>query len=442
MTNITAPLKLREKISYGMGDLGSNLVFQGLSFFILIYWTNEALISPTVAGTILLLSRLFDGVTDVFFGRLVDKTNSKHGKARPWLLWLAIPFALSAMGTFWTPLAGGYWDIIYAFVSYNVTMTVYTAINIPYGVLTAKITADPVERGYLGIFRSLGSLSGVMLVAVIAPMLIDLFDYSIAFLIIGVLASTCIFFTFLGTKERVGNDENTEDIGFKNGLKVLFNNKAWVIMLLGCIIFFTAFTARTTATAYYATYILTDAALVGTLTMVGLPGMVIGLMCSAYFFKKFGKVKTTVYSSYFYSLLTLAFYFLSTSSIESLYVYLGVTSMCLGIGTAGLFPMIADTIEYGEWKTGQRIEGLTYSAASIGTKIGGGFGAAMVGWILGYYGFNANTPEQSVEILNAIEALYLWLPGVGLAVFAFILNFNDADRCREQIVLSLQERQE
>lgn len=439
MSTHTGKLKFKEKLAYGAGDLGSGLVFQGLSLFILIYWTNVALIEPAVAGSILLISRVFDGVTDIFFGRMVDKTNTKHGKARPWLLWLALPFAFSAMLTFWTPSEGGYIDILYAFISYNVTMTIYTAINIPYGVLTAKMTDDPTERGHLGIFRGFGGLVSIVVVSVLVPKLVEYSNYSVAFLVIGLLASACLLLTFKGTTEVVGNKPDLEQPSFIEGLKLLTQNTPWIIMLLGCTIFFTAFTARTTATAYYATYILNDVSLVGSLMGITLPGIVFGMLMSAYCFKKVGKIKTSMYSAYCYGFITVGFYFISRDGIDLnlLYGYLVLTSVTLGSGMAGLFPMIADTIEYGEWKTGVRIEGLTYSAASTGTKVGGGLGAALVGWSLSYYGFNAESVVQSDSILSSIEAMYIWIPAIGVILFGFLLSFNNTDRDHEKIKAAL-----
>ncbi|MBC6316839.1 MFS transporter [Listeria grandensis] len=307
-------LSMKEKLSYGMGDFASNLVYQGISIFILFYWTDYAGISAAVAGTILLISRIFDGVIDVVFGNLVDKTKSKYGKARPYLLWLALPFAFSAMITFWTPGTNGIADIIFAFVSYNVTMVIYTAINIPYGVLSVKMTDDQVERGSLGVFRGIGALIGSMLVAIIAPMLIEVVGYTWTFLIIGLVAAASLLVTFKGTEEHVGLTQEDKVTPFKEGFVALLKNKPWLIMLLVGILVFTFSGLKMTSNIYMAKYYFGDESLVGILNVMMMPGMLIGMGVATLLFRRFGKIKTTVFGNLIMFVATVAFYFILFSN--------------------------------------------------------------------------------------------------------------------------------
>ncbi len=437
-------MSFKEKIGYGAGDTASNFVYNGLGMFIMIFWTNVAGISPATAGLILLVSRIFDGFSDVVVGYLVDKTKSPKGKTRPWILYLALPFAISAMVTFWTPSSSETINAIYAFVSYNVTMTLYTAINIPYGLLAAKMTSDPVERGKLGVYRSMGALTGIMLVSIVAPMLIEKVGYTITFSVLGIIGTLLFFFTYATTEEVVGSTAEDEDIPLKIGLKSLMKNKAWFIMLVAGLLLSVGMTLRITVAAFYAQYILQDMTKIGILTLVGLPGMIIGMIIASILFKKVGKVKTFQIGMFLSPLLYLPFMgaLSATSNVNEtmLYAYLMIGNAPLGMAMTGLFPLIGDTIEYGEWKTGIRVEGLTYSAASVSQKVGGGLGAALVGWILATTTFNPELATQGEDVLKVIVAMYTWIPVVVLLITGFLMLFQDVDKMQPTIQRELAWR--
>lgn len=436
-------LKWTERLGYAAGDVASNLVYQGLGMYILFYWTMVGEISATAAGMILLISRIFDGFTDVFFGNLVDKTKSKYGKARPYLLWLAVPFALSAALTFWLPSKdGGILNVVYAFIAYNLTMTLYTAINIPYGVLSAKMTDDPVERGLLGQLRGLAALVASIVVAIVAPILIESVGYTIAFLILGAIAAIIFLITFATTKERVGSSEHSENVPLKVGLKSLLKNDAWLIMIFAGLLLFSTMTIRQTVTPYYANFILNDPTAVTGITMIGMPGMIISMAISPMFFKKFGKVNTAIGGALAGVIVAIVFFFLMQMQPDNtmlLYAYLAISGF-FGFGFFGFFAMVTDTIEYGEWKTGTRVEGLTYSAASVGTKVGGGLAAVIVGASLASAGLIETGGAQPASVLGMTEFLLLWAPPLGLLGIAILLKFNKVDKLYPQIHADLQAK--
>lgn len=439
-------LSLFKKIGYGTGDVASNLVYGGIGMFIMIFWTNTAQISPAAAGTIMLVSRIFDGVSDVIIGFLVDRTKSKKGKCRPWIFYLALPFALSAMITFWTPSSSATVNIIYAFISYNITMTLYTAINIPYGLLGAKITDDQVERGVLGVFRGFGALTGNLIVALFAPALIQSFGYTITFAIIGILGSAIFFITYATTEEVVGATEEDEDVPIKDGLKVLIKNKAWIITLFVGLMIFTGLTLKSTATAYYAQYVLGDLGAITSLTLIGFPGLILGMGLASPCFKKLGKVNTYKYASFAMMAMLVVFspFITSTSdvNITMLYAFIFLSSIVQGLAMSGFFPMLGDTIEYGEWKTGIRVEGVTYSAGSVSTKVGGGLGAAAVGWLLAASPFDPNLTVQSDATLNMIMLSFIVIPVVMVFFGGIATLFQDMDKLFPQIMDDLNKRKE
>ncbi|WP_027631531.1 MFS transporter [Clostridium hydrogeniformans] len=438
-------LKMKEKLSYAAGDLASNIVFQGLSLLILFYWTEKAGISAAAAGVILLISRTFDGFTDVIFGIIVDKTKSKHGKARPYLLWLSLPLALSLTITFWSPnTSSNMVNIMYAFITYNLTMIIYTGINIPYGVLSAKMTNDQQERGVLSILRGAGAMIAILLVSVVAPVLSENIGYTLTFLVLGLVGAMFFFITFKGTKERVGADENSDNVPLKVGVKSLFKNRPWILLLIAGCVSFISFTCRMATTAYFAQYNLGDPKYVGILSIISLPGMIVGMLASVPLYKKFGKVKSCIYTSVLLAIITIPFYFFIRidKSLPLIVAYLIVSGAIMGVSQSGFFAMVADSIEYGEWKTGVRVEGLTYSAASVGTKVGGGIGAAIVGGLLGLAGYKAGLDVQSTDVNIMIEWLYLWIPSIGCLIFAIIMMFNDVDKKYPQIMEDLAKRKE
>lgn len=444
MNNVkTAKLGLKSRLAYGSGDLASGLIYQGVGFFILIYWTNEALISPAAAGTILLVSRVFDGFTDIFFGRMVDKVKSRHGKARPWLLWLAVPFGLSAALVFWSPGSSDMINIVYAFVSYNIVMIIYTAVNIPYGVLNAKMTSDPVERGILGIFRGAGVLVSIVIVSVLAPLLVNMFNYTVAFFFLGVIASILILVTFAGTKEVFGNTADSVEYSFVESFGVLVRNLPWILMLSAGIILFTGGAVRIALTAYYAIYNMGNPGAIPILMMLMIPGMIVGMGFAPMMFKHLGKVKTSIYSNFAMVPVAMVFYALSLNGLTTfeLYTFLLVSAVFFGTSMSGFFPMISDTIEYGQWKTGKRIEGLTYSAASMGTKVGGGIGGAIAAWGIAIVGFNATVDIQSDVTLAGIGFLYLWFPVITGTLYAVILMFNRSDKDRDELMAAITKQE-
>ncbi len=443
-TEVLPPLKWSEKIGYGVGDMASNLIYQAVSLFLLFYWTESVGLGIAAAGTILLVSRIFDGISDVFFGAVVDKTNTKYGKARPFLLWLAIPLALSFIITFWSPGASQTINLIYAFVTYNLTMLLYTAINIPYGVLSAKMTGDQTERGLLTIIRTFGALVGMLILFMFAPQAVENYGYLPTVTVLGVISAVLFFVTFATTKERVGNDENSEPIHFKKSIPLLFKNKAWIIMVIASLLSFTSLTLGMTATAYFAEYYLGDVTLVSQLSMIGLPGMFIGLLCAAPLYKKFGKVKVTSHSSIlvFINAVIFFFYINSPEDLNIILTFKFISSIFLGIGMSGFFAMILDTIEYGEWKTGVRLEGLTYSAGSLGTKVGGGIGAGLVGMLFASAGHVTGATSHPQAVTDMSAFLYLWLPAIITLCTGLLLLLNDTDKKFPEIQAELQRRKE
>ena len=204
------PAVLFERFCYGCGDFGCNIIYTAMSAFLLFYYTDYAGVSAAAVGTIMLISRVFDGVSDIIMGTIVDRTRSKYGKARVWMLRMCVPFALAGILLFSVPtFLGSTAKLVYVFITYNLVSTVvYTAINVPYSSLNALMTQDPYERSVLSIFRNLLATAGTLLINLVTLPLVEFFGDNAAawtktFAVLGVLAVVAFLLTFIGTKERV-----------------------------------------------------------------------------------------------------------------------------------------------------------------------------------------------------------------------------------------------
>ena len=241
------PAVLFERFCYGCGDFGCNIIYTAMSAFLLFYYTDYAGVSAAAVGTIMLISRVFDGVSDIIMGTIVDHTRSKYGKARVWMLRMCVPSALAGILLFSVPTSlGSTAKLVYVFITYNlVSIVVYTAINVPYSSLNALMTQDPYERSVLSIFRNLLATAGTLLINLVTLPMVEFFGDNAAawtktFVVLGVLAIVAFLLTFIGTKERVHavfelNGE-AEKISFVDGIKALFVNKYRIMMT--CVLAF------------------------------------------------------------------------------------------------------------------------------------------------------------------------------------------------------------
>lgn len=392
-----------ERVSYGCGDLGCNIIYSAMSAFLLFYYTNYADVSAAAVGSIMLISRILDGFSDLTMGIIVDRTKSKYGKARPWILRMAIPFAISAILLFSVPSSLGVTSkLIYIFITYNLVSTViYTAINVPYATLNSLITQDQYERGVLSIFRMILATCGTLIINGLTLPLVEHFGNNLSawtktFFIFGIASIIVFFITFTGTKERVKavKQNKNEVIPFKIGIKSLFRNKYWIQITLCLVCIFIVFAINGGSSVYYAKFILGDEKLFAPINMVSNVSQIIAMFMVAPFIKKFGKRNVLIVGSIILISSNVMFIIAGQN-------YIGVISASAikGIGSAGIaatmFAIVSDTIEYGEWKTGYRTEGLINSASSFGFKVGNGLGSAILGGVLSIGGYVGTSATQS-----------------------------------------------
>lgn len=378
----------------------------------------------------------------------MEKIHSKHGKARPWLLWWCIPFAVSLVLMFTAPDFGTTGKIIYAFLTYNLAVTVvYTAINLPFGSLAALMTKNQTERGYLNISKMVFAFGGGMVVNAATLPLVKYFGndssaWQKTFLIYGVVAIIFFLIVFFTTKEAVTEEAkkagSEEKVNIPQALKSLIKNKYWMILLA---IFFlnSVVNAFIGVNVYYAQYIMNDDSLVGNLSIFqNIASFAAFAICTG-IIRKIGKQKIAI-SGVAISFIGYAMVLLNPTSYAVLYI----AAIIKGVGNAALsgvmYGMLADTVEYNDWKSGIRAEGLVFSANSIGQKIGSGIGSAVLGWVLAAFGFVSSSATQPASAISGIRVIFLYVPLVVFAIMFIILLFYKLDKEYGHIVEDLEKR--
>ncbi len=432
MNEIVSKLSLKEKIGYSLGDTASHFVWDMVGFWLLFFYTDIYGISAAAAGTIMLVARFWDMAIDPVIGIVSDRTNTRWGKFRPYILYGAIPYAILAILTFTTPNLGGAGKIIYAGATYVLLMTAYAAINLPYSALGAVMTDDTYERAGLNTYRFIAGFTGQFVVTGLALTLAEFFgggdkargfQYTV-FLFAG-LSLVFFFITFKTTKERVRPPKAQEN-SLKEDVKNLFQNKAWIILALVGIISFIMFAMQNAAIAYYFKYYLGRENNVQLFNVIGTVALILALPLSKPLAKRFGNRNVFIGSSLISGLFFMLIYLPGVSDLTTIYVFNIIAKMAYAPAVPLLWTMIADSADYGEWTTGRRATGLYFSAAVFAQKAGWGIGAAIAGWILAASSFVPNAVQNDTAI-TGIKLLVSVIPGILYMSCALFMIFYKID---------------
>lgn len=408
-----------EKIAYGGGDLASNLILVLTSTFVTFFYTDALGLNAGIIGTIMLFSRVFDGVSDMLMGFVMDQVKSKRGKARCWLYWLAIPIALATVLVFLVPNIGDTGKYIFVIITYNlVTTFLYTMINIPYGALTSLMTRDQNQRTVINIFRMFMAQVGSLIINAFTLPLINAVGGSteqkswiIVSVMYGILAAALFFICYAKTEERVTiSSEQEEKISFGESFKLIMKNNYWLLIVGVWVFTALSMGIGMSVGTYYAKYVLGNENLAGFLTSIALIPTLVCMPFVAPLSQKYGKRN----------------------------VVKGVGSAAL---TGTLFAMVADTIEYGQWKTGKRVEGMLYSSTTFGAKIGAGVGMAVSMGILGAAGYVGTADVQTESAMSAITGLYLYAPIPFMIALPILYYFYKLDKIYPQVMEDLEKRE-
>lgn len=438
-------IRFGEKFGYGMGGAANNVIWTGITSFLVYFYTDVLGIAAGIIGTIMLFSRIFDGVSDIAMGMVVDRTTSRHGKARPWLLWLAIPFAIAGVLLFTVPDIGNTGTLIYIIITYNVTLLIYTAVEIPHGTLGALISQDQRERNALNVAKMVGAYIAIIAISNLTVPLTEVFGggqsgWIYTFILFGIIAAVIYFITFRTTNERVKRVEKEQQkLPIKTSIMSLVKNKYWFITTIVFTLMYVWNGLTAGAAIYYSEYILGDPVLVGVITTGLTLATLLGLAIVTPITNRIGKRNGAIIGC---AIALVGSLFILVNPTSFVVVLIG--QITRGLGKAFimgiLFSMLADTIEYGEWKTGVRIEGLVYSGASMGIKIGSGLGSAFLGWGLALGGYVGTQAMQSDTALFTINALFIYVPAILTILMLITLCFYKLDKQYPQILAELRSK--
>ena len=432
MSTSSQKLSFKEKVGYSLGDTASHFVWDMVGFWLLFFYTDVYGISAAAAGTIMLIARFWDMAIDPIIGVVSDRTNTRWGKFRPYILFGAIPYAVLAILTFTTPDFGEVGKIIYAGATYVLLMTAYAFINLPYSALGAVMTDDTYERAGLNTFRFIAGFTGQFIVTGLALTLAEFFgggdkaqgfQYTV-FLFAG-LSLVFFFITFQTTKERVQPPKEQKN-SLKEDLRNLFANKAWRILAIVGIISFIMFAMQNAAIAYYFKYYLGRENNVQLFNVIGTVALIVALPFSKPLAKRFGNKNVFIGSSLISGLFFMLIYLPGVTDINTIYVFNIIAKMAYAPAVPLLWTMIADSADYGEWTTGRRATGLYFSAAVFAQKAGWGIGAAIAGWILTISNFVPNVTQTDTAI-TGIKLLVSVIPGILYMSCAIFMIFYKID---------------
>ena len=428
----TTKLSVKEKIGYGLGDTASHFVWDMVGFWLLIFYTDVYGISAAAAGTIMLVARFWDMAIDPVIGVISDRTNTRWGKFRPYILFGAIPYAVLAILTFTTPNFGATGKILYAGATYVLLMTAYAAINLPYSALGAVMTDDTYERAGLNTYRFIAGFAGQFVVTGLALTIAEFFgggdkargfQYTV-FLFAG-LSLIFFFITFKATRERV-QPPKAQVNSLKKDVGNLFKNKAWIILALVGIISFIMFAMQNAAIAYYFKYYLGRENNVQLFNVIGTVALIVALPLSKPLAKRFGNRNVFIGSSLISGLFFMLIYLAGVTDLTAIYIFNIIAKMAYAPAVPLLWTMIADSADYGEWTTGRRATGLYFSAAVFAQKAGWGIGAAIAGWILAASSFVPNAVQNDTAI-TGIKLLVSVIPGILYMSCALFMIFYKID---------------
>lgn len=436
--NNSKKVPLLSKIAYGFGDVGCNFSWMFVSNFLMIFYTDVFGISMTAVSALMLFSRFWDAINDPIVGGLTDKTKSRWGRYRPWLLFAAPATSILLIMAFW---AHQDWSntakIIYMVITYCLLVLGYTCVNIPYGTLCGAMTQDIDERAQINTSRSVAAMIAIGVINIITVPLISYFGadsakkgYLVVAVIYGCIFTACHFFCFAKTKEVVTIPEK-EKISIKVQIKAVLQNRPYLLALIGQVLFGFTLYGRNANVLYYFTYVEGSASYYTTYAMCIIIPSIIGAACFQPVFKKLNnKGRTASLFALLTGISMLSLYFFSVK--ESAVIFFGLSGLTQfffsGFNTA-IYAIIPDCVEYGQWKTGLRNDGFQYAFVSLGNKVGMAIGTALLAGLLGKFGYVANQ-AQNPEVLAVMKHCFSTIPGVLWIVTAIVLFFYRLNKKR------------
>lgn len=443
---ITSSVRLTEKVGYGLGDMGFNFYWANISAFLLIYYTDVFGLSAAAAGTMMLVTKIVDAFTDPLMGAVADRTRSRFGKFRPYLLWLALPLAGAGVLTYTTPDLGETGKLVWAYGTYTLLMLVYTAINIPYSALSGVITSDSQQRTTLVSFRFIGGFSGGILVTYLTPKLVpllgqgdDVLGWQLTMLVFGIAAALMFLITFFTTKERI-TPVSIQPNAVLQDLADLKNNKPWLVLFALALIIMVTITMRAGSGVYYFKYYVERPDLVGEFLSSYMLALALGAASTPLMTRFLDKKHLMVLLMALAGILSISLYFVPADAVGLIFALNLAIGFVLGPKSPLAFSMYADTADYNEWRTGRRATAMTFAAATFSQKLGGAIASALIGWLLAAIGYVANEQQSSGSQIGIVLLISV-IPGVIALLAAYVMRYYTLDNQQlATIQFDLQQR--
>ncbi len=456
-------IKLKEKIGYGFGDMASSMFWKLFGSYLMIFYTDVFGLPAAVVGTLFLVTRVWDSAFDPIVGVVADRTHSRWGKFRPYLLFLAIPFSVIGVLTFVTPPFGDNGKLVYAYVTYSLMMMVYSAINVPYASLLGVMSDNPKERNTLSTYRMAFAYIGSFIALLLFMPMVNFWSghskeiaaqqqgWTLAVAVIAVMCALLFIGCFAFTRERV-KALHEKQAPLKEDLKDLWKNRPWWILLGAGVAALVFNSIRDGATVYYFKYFIVEEnfhtisffgvsfVLSGLYLSVGQIANIAGVILAAPVSNRIGKKQTYMGSMAIATVLSILFFWFDKDNLALIFTFQILISICAGSIFPLLWSMYADCTDYSELKTGNRATGLIFSSSSMSQKFGWAIGSALTGWLLSYFGFVANEVQQA-EAIQGIKMFMSFLPAAGtLLSIVFISMYPLSEKKMLEISAALKSR--
>lgn len=441
-----------EKFAFGCGEISTNIVFTIATSLLVTFYTDVAHVNPAIIGLIIAISQVFNGVSDITAGFIIDRTRSKYGRARPWMLWMSIPYAVAAILLMTVPQVGQMAQAIYIFVTYNLMLTVvYTMFQLPFATTLSYMTRDQKERADTNIIRMAMSPIGNILITLVFTKILKYMpnggmdsqrNWIILTAIYAFGAAAMMLFCFASTRERVQvlDDFGEEKVPLKQAIPALFKNKYFIMLFLFFVAFAMYQTFSGTVTTYYCKWIIGDMSIIGNVNTACYGITIVATLILGKIMHWTSKRNWCIIGALFVIAGSLIVLVGPTSvtvvTIGGLLRGIGMTPI-LGL----IFTMIADAIEYGQWKTGIRTAGAIQAAATSGQKFGQGIGNALIGTIMASAGYDGALKVQSAAALSTISNMFIWGVTILGCIMIFVMLFYKLDKEYPQIMKELLERE-